>query len=330
MAGRSIFLTWVLPVIAAGALGASAYSILKSAPDRPLVQPAITPPTTPPALPGAGTRQAGMLGAVGLVEAASEQIGISALDGGVVARMFVVPGGKVRAGDALFAIDDRAVLAEQAVRAAALETARAQLDEAIATAGDQRDQLDRAERLMKSSPNLAISDDTLTRRRFAARLAEARVATTRSGLVSAEASLEANRVALARLTVRAPIDATVLQTNIRVGEYAAAGALAAPLVVLGQLTPLHVRVSLDEADVPRFDPAAPAWASPRGAAERRVSLKLVRVDPLVVPKTSLTGAGNERVDTRVLRIVYSFNPSDLPAFPGQQMDVFIDVKGGKP
>lgn len=116
---------------------------------------------------------------------------------------------------------------------------------------------------------------------------------------------------------------TLLQVNVRVGEFAPAQILTTPLVVMGQLAPLHLRTDIDENDVPRFRPEAEAWASPRGAAERRVKLSLVRVEPYVVPKTSLTRAGTERVDTRVLRVVYAFDPKLMPSFPGQQMDVFV-------
>jgi HlyD family secretion protein len=51
----------------------------------------------------------------------------------------------------------------------------------------------------------------------------------------------------------------------------------------------------------------------------------VRVEPYVTPKTSLTGSSTERVDTRVLQVIYSFAPHALPAFVGQQMDVFIET-----
>ena len=44
----------------------------------------------------------------------------------------------------------------------------------------------------------------------------------------------------------------------------------------------------------------------------------------MVPKRSLTGESTERVDTRVLQIVYRFTPGDLTLFVGQQVDVFID------
>jgi HlyD family secretion protein len=51
----------------------------------------------------------------------------------------------------------------------------------------------------------------------------------------------------------------------------------------------------------------------------------VRVEPYVTPKTSLTGSSTERVDTRVLQVIYSFPPHALPAFVGQQLDVFIET-----
>ncbi len=53
----------------------------------------------------------------------------------------------------------------------------------------------------------------------------------------------------------------------------------------------------------------------------------MRIEPYVVPKKSLTGDSTERVDTRVLQVIFSFTRGDLPIFVGQQMDVFIDAPG---
>ncbi len=47
----------------------------------------------------------------------------------------------------------------------------------------------------------------------------------------------------------APSDGTVLAVNIRPGEFATIGG-STPPVLLGRLDPLHVRVDIDEADVP--------------------------------------------------------------------------------
>jgi hypothetical protein len=52
-------------------------------------------------------------------------------------------------------------------------------------------------------------------------------------------------------------------------------------------------------------------------------LRFVRIEPYVVPKRSLTGDSLERVDTRVLQIVYAFDRPAFPVYVGQQVDVFI-------
>jgi hypothetical protein len=43
----------------------------------------------------------------------------------------------------------------------------------------------------------------------------------------------------------------------------------------------------------------------------------------VIPKRSLTGESTERVDTRVLQLIYAFDRASMPIFVGQQMDVYI-------
>jgi HlyD family secretion protein len=54
-------------------------------------------------------------------------------------------------------------------------------------------------------------------------------------------------------------------------------------------------------------------------------LRFVRVEPYVVPKKSLTGENTERVDTRVLQVIYAVENPDPPLYVGQQLDVFIQA-----
>ncbi len=98
-----------------------------------------------------------------------------------------------------------------------------------------------------------------------------------------------------------------------------------PLIVLGGVTPLHVRVDVDENDAWRVRADAQATGYLRGNKEINSPLKFVRFEPLVIPKVSLTGDSTERVDTRVLQAIYSFARAGLPVFVGQQMDVYIDA-----
>ena len=71
---------------------------------------------------------------------------------------------------------------------------------------------------------------------------------------------------------------------------------------------------------------APAVGHVRGNADLKAPLQFVRFEPFVVPKRSLTGDSTERVDTRVLQVIYRVERDDVPLFVGQQLDVFIDAK----
>ena len=57
----------------------------------------------------------------------------------------------------------------------------------------------------------------------------------------------------------------------------------------------------------------------------KAQIRYERTEPYVIPKRSLTGDSIERVDTRVMQAVYSFDRGELPVYVGQQMDVFIEA-----
>ena len=118
----------------------------------------------------------------------------------------------------------------------------------------------------------------------------------------------------------------IFKINIRVGEYLNLLQSNLTPILMGNDKPLHLRVQIDENDLWRYSAEAPAEASLRSNKELHFPLKFVRVEPYVQPKRDLSGDTSERIDTRVLEVVYSFNPGDKPVFVGQQMDVFIEAK----
>jgi biotin carboxyl carrier protein len=145
----------------------------------------------------------------------------------------------------------------------------------------------------------------------------------------AEAQAEQTETDLKRALVTAPVDGVVLQVNVHRGEYVGTPPSQA-LVVLGAIDDkVHVRVDVDEHDIPRFKTGAPARASLRGTPEVSFPLEFVRVERYVIPKKSLTGDNTERVDTRVLQAIYDLDTTNRPIYVGQQLDVFINV-GGDP
>jgi multidrug efflux pump subunit AcrA (membrane-fusion protein) len=240
----------------------------------------------------------------------------------VVAKMFVTAGQTVKAGDPLFELDVRQLRADLGVREQAVTVARARAVVAEARIADLRRQLEFAEQVKDMR---AISTEELTRRRSAVATAQAELDQTRAEIGAAESQVRAVNVDLDRSVVRAPVAGDVLQVKVRVGEYAPAAVMATPLILLGGAKPLHVRVDVDEHEAWRVRDGAPAVGHVRGNAELKAPLRFVRFEPYVVPKRSLTGDSTERVDTRVLQVIYSVEREDAQLFVGQQLDVFIDA-----
>jgi len=257
-----------------------------------------------------------------LVEASSENIAIATPLAGVVAQVMVKAGQKLDPGEALFTLDTRQIDAEIAARSANVSVASARIEEALALQREAQDQLDKVKNL--SDPR-AVSTEEVERRQTAAQAAQARVQLARAQMQQAQAELNALRVEKQRMVIRAPVMSQVLQVNIRAGEFATPGSMQ-PLVVLGDTRVLHVRVDIDENDAWRIAAGARAFVYVRGVSGVSAPKQFVRFEARVVPKRNQSGASTERVDTRVLQVLFAFDAQKLPVYGGQQMDVFIEAK----
>ena len=122
-----------------------------------------------------------------------------------------------------------------------------------------------------SMRNSARSLDELDRHRFAAQ-------TLRAGITQAEAAIKVSETEIARSRVTAPIDGEILKLNVRAGEFAAAGVAPEPLLLLGNIAPLHLRVDVDEQDAWRVASSAKAVATVRGNPSLQTALEFVRFD----------------------------------------------------
>ncbi len=305
---------YTLPILAAIGFSFGVYNVVHGNQPTPIAQPVAQP---------ADSSFDAFIAGAGIVEAKSQNIGIGTPLGGIVKEVVVKVGDKVQAGAPLFRLDDREALADLAMRKADLAKARAGVGEAEASAVDTKTLLGLVEAV---TDRRAISTEELDRRRNAHLIAKARLESARAQVLQAEAAVAAIQTTLDRLVVRAPVDGIVLQVNVRPGEFAQASLNPTPLMVLGNLEQLHIRVDIDENDAWRFRRDGKAVAYLRGNRQFKTELTLAWVEPYVVPKKSLTGDSTERVDTRVLQALYSFDHAALPAYVGQQMDVFIEAQ----
>ena len=292
----------ILPLLAIIGIIFVIRTVIVGSVPQPIAAPLISPAQSPFPKFVAGS---------GIIEASSENIAIASPLAGVIKEVLVKAGDRVEKDQALFILDDRDILAEIAVRDAQVNKAKAQLD-------DTETQL----AIYKSvNDTRAIMRGELLKR-------ESAVSVARAGLTEAQALLLESRTTLQRMTIRAPIAGEVLQSKARAGEFAPAQVMSSPLMVVGAVSPLAVRVDIDENDAWRVAPGSRATANLRGNTAISFNLNFSRFEPYVVPKRSLTGESFERVDTRVLQAIFTFERGTLPVYVGQLVDVYIESDKG--
>lgn len=342
---------YLLIVLAIAGLMFSIYTVMLARRVPPAAEPVLSPPTAP--------RGFRAIAGAGVIEATWENIPIGTLVAGVVTEVYVKRGDMVKKGAPLFRLDDRDLKAQLLVADANLQAAEAQyqrilaapqqgdiptseasVEEARARYNDAEIAYRRSQTLFERNAEAAQDRDhdrynylankaTLTR--MEADLQRLKVTWDkdkemyRTAVLQARSQVESTQINLDRLIVRALADSQVLQVHVRPGQYAGL-VWNEPLIVLGNIHELHVRVDIDEQDVPYFKSSSRAVASLKGRPQVRFPLTYFDTEPYVIPKQSLTGSNTERVDTRVLQVIYALPQKPaIPLYIGQQMDVYIEA-----
>lgn len=346
------FRSLILPTLATCLFAFSIYHLLFAAEKLPKETPLIEPPHQSFASGISGT---------GLVEARAENISLGTAVAGIVLEVCVGNdqlGKRIQAGTPLFRVDDRHLKAQLQTHRANLALAEAQLGRleemprpedlppseakvkvAEANRNRLKDQLERGEQLLGKR---IMTEEEFTSRRFTFLAADqqfqqalAEDALLKAGAWSPDknvsrASVEAARANVANLEteierclVRAPVDGQILKIDVRPGEFVSTTTTKA-LILLGDLDRLRIRVDVDEQDISRFKVTGRATATTRGIDRKRLELKFVRVEPYVIPKKAFTGDNTERIDTRVLQVLYEMEQDSGGVYVGQQVDVSIE------
>jgi len=239
------------------------------------------------------------------------------------AKVVGLPGDQVSAGQQWLEIDSRDV--------------RASINEAAARAATARQSISAAQTSLRVAQNQyalytgvedarAVSRQEVITRRDAVADARAQLGVAQAQARQADAQVAQARVELDRHVIRAPATMEVLQVDTRAGEYAGTQGTASVLMKLGATQPLHVRLDIDENQIEKLVIGQPAVISARGDAKRQVRATFVRAEPLIVPKRSLTNSATERVDVRVLQLIFALPTEGRNFFVGQQVDGFVPAK----
>lgn len=281
-----------------------------------------TPPPGEPPVPPPQKPFKESVAATGILESLSENVAIGVPVPGLVVELPVKVNDSVKKGQILFQLDDRDLQAELLSTTAQLEISKAQIAVSEAQLAKLQSQLDR---LTAVSDPRAVSQDELENRRRDVAVAVAQVSAAKAQLMASQTAMQRISLLISRLTIRAPRDGTILQVNLRTGEYAATSPKSAAMLI-GDTDRLQVRADVDEQNAIRIRAGQKAFGYLKGDPTVTFPLEFVRVEPYIIPKISLTGASTERVDTRVLQVIYSLTrPQSPPLYVGQQVDVFIEA-----
>lgn len=302
------------------------------------------------------------LSAVGVVEASSDNIAIGTPVNRIVDKVLVEAGAKVKKGDILFQLEDQDLQADLNARQVAYKISLAKLqkleavprpeDVAYGEAVLKKAEADLNEARIQSQmvqglqDTRALSLQEINRRKFNFEQAQAQWEQAKSSLdkikegtwkpdleiaqletVQAQSNIEQMEAAIQRTIIRSPIDGVVLQVKVHEGELPSAVAAKGALMIIGDTDEMYLKVSINQFEAPYFHPEAPAIAFLRGNARVKFQLEFVRLEPYLVNKQNLTNDIAEKVDTRVLQVIYHIKQEDHQnIFVGQQMDVFIQAE----
>lgn len=360
MIRRSLFRLG-LPVLALTALTSAALSVsrsnLEADPPQAVADISQAAPESP------------IVAALGRVEPQAGLRSVAPEVTGTIAEMAVTGGARVAPGDVLFRLDDRAALRRVAEREAELAAAQAALAQTAAQAGTVRADLAAATarlaaaeaRLADIARDLEVAQQLSERDAAAGREVERRAAAraqaqaerdgahadvaraetvlarldpatgadlraARARVTEAEARLRSAVSDLGALTVTARDAGTVLSITLQTGETAGP---TSPVLTLAAGDGAILRVFVEETDFGRLDTTRPGRATPRGHSDGGMALSFLGTEPEVRANRELSGRADDRIDTRVVEVLYAL-PPDAAVLVGQTLDVTLPAQAVPP
>lgn len=212
--------------------------------------------------------------AAGLVEPI-RIVDVKSKASGEILNIYVETGDFVQRGALLAEVDPRDVRNALAQAEADLEVARARL----ATAEAQRR---RAEELRAAN---VITEQEFENTEF-------EVANARSQFVKAQTNLELARERMNDVTIRAPLDGTIIQKSVEIGQIIQSASQnisgGTTLFQMADLSEMQVRTLVDETDIGQIKPGLPAQVTVEAFPNRVFEGTVLKIEPQAVVEQNVT------------------------------------------
>jgi multidrug resistance efflux pump len=353
--------TTLFTLVALALAGAASYALIANrqkigADENAMTTTASPRPTS--SVSAAGTRY---VVAPGFVEAASEEINVSAELNGKLRSVTVEEGDEVKRGQVIATLENDDYRARLAAAQANLQQREAELlrlengsrleeraetraavREAEAVMNQAQAELTRREGLMRNGD---IAREETERAAQAFNVAKARFeaaqqradltanqtrdedkARALANIAAAKAQIAEARALLDKTVIRAPLGGIVLRKQLHAGEIASNGQAGAitPIITLADNSVLRVRVDVDEADIGHLQVGQSAFVKADAFGERRFAGKVIRIGQVLGRKNVRTEKAAERVDTKVLETLIELESNQALKL-GLRVDAFIST-----
>jgi len=156
----------------------------------------------------------------------------------------------------------------------------------------------------------------------------------------AKASYASDKALLDKYTLKSSTDGIVFRVSCSVGDYTSPQGSydvytqnMLPPIQMGVITPyLQVRAFVDEILVPQLPRNGRLVGTLfiRGMNNKHIPLEFMSIQPYTIPNIELSNQRNQKIDVRVLPIIFKFKkPDDINIFPGQLVDVYLKAKSNE-
>ena len=140
----------------------------------------------------------------------------------------------------------------------------------------------------------------------------------------AEAQLQAAKQRLAETYLIAPINGTVLEKILRIGESTVSAGSPEPALLLGDMTKLRVRAEIDENYALSLREGQQAIIFGRGLGEKEIPAHVALVKKIMGKKTVFAKTATERKDIDVIQAFIEPN-ADMQVPVGLEVNVKIAI-----
>lgn len=236
---------------------------------------------------------------------------------GIIETVEVDYNDMVKVGQILARLDTDILESQVLQSKAALESTRARLLEAEATALEDHQELERLQRARELSGGKVPSQHDMDAAEAALKRAQAEVAVAKAQISETRAAFDINKTDLAKAVIRAPINGIVLSRDVDPGQTVAASFQAPVLFTLAEdLTQMELHVDVDEADVGQVKEGQQATFTVDAYADRIFPAHITQVR-----------YGSQEVDGVITyETVLNVDNSDLSLRPGMTATADITVK----